>query len=69
MATKRDWGKQPPTTLEEAFQFAENLAESACAEIERALGERPRHERRDSSVVIIWPDGEVTNEIEVFYVQ
>lgn len=69
MSPERDWKTEPPTTLEEAFQLVEQWAERACDEAERAFGERPRYERRERSVVIVWPDGEETNKFEVSYVQ
>lgn len=65
----RDWEKQPPRTIEEALQFAEHLAEEACDNVFAESGERPHPERRGSSVFVVWPDGEVTNEIEVEAIQ
>lgn len=61
----RDWRANPPKTLEDSFQIAEEWAQGACDEIFAATGERPHVERRAASVVVVWPDGEVTNEIEV----
>jgi len=65
----RDWAKQPPASLEEAFQLAEHLANGACESIFQATGERPQTERRGMAVVVVWPDGEATNMIEVSYAQ
>jgi hypothetical protein len=61
----QDWAKQPPRTLEEALQFAEQVAEEACDNAFAVTGERPHPERRGCSVFIVWPDGAVTNEIQV----
>lgn len=69
MAANRDWQRNPPKTLEEGFQFAEHLAQQTFDEIERHFGERPHTERRDNTVIVVWPDGEITNQIEVSYVQ
>lgn len=66
---ERDGVLRAPSTLEEAFQAATNLAQMACDEIFATTGERPHVERRAKSIVIVWPDGEVTNEIEVEQLQ
>lgn len=58
-----------PKTREEAFLLAENIAKGACDVIARKTGERPHTERRGDTVVVVWPDGEVTNEITVEYMQ
>lgn len=63
--TARDWKEHPPATREEAFQFMEWLAQGACDAAHARTGVRPHHERRASSVVIVWPDGEITNELEL----
>lgn len=60
---------QAPKTIEEAFELAEQLAQEACDKAFTATGELPHPERRGNSVFVVWPDGEVTNEIEVFSIQ
>ena len=65
----RDWKKEPPETLEDGFQLAEQIAGDACEAIKKKTGEAVRHERRGNSIVIIWPDGEITNRIEVELIQ
>ena len=65
----RDWKTHPPKNRDDAFAFAEHLAQGACDEVFTTTGERPRVERRASSVVVVWPDGEVTNEIEIEMMQ
>ena len=69
MAMRRDWGKEPPETLEEGFELAESIASEACEALKKKTGRVVRHERRGNSVVIIWPDGEVTNRIQVELIQ
>ncbi|MCC7061048.1 MAG: hypothetical protein IT508_12530 [Burkholderiaceae bacterium] len=61
----RNWKEHPPTTREETFQFMEWLAQCACDHAFAVTGQLPHHERRASSVVIVWPDGEITNELEL----
>jgi hypothetical protein len=66
--SERDWRKNPPTNLEEAAQLAMQIAQSACDEFKR-FGDPPHPERRGNTVVVVWPDGEVTNQIDVEYQQ
>jgi hypothetical protein len=67
----RDWEKNPPKNREDAFELAEHLAQSACDCVARLYGEanRPHTERRSKSVVVVWPDGMITNEIELEMIQ
>lgn len=58
-----------PKTKEEAFRLCEEWAQGACDMMFEVTGERPHTERRESSVVVVWPDGEVTNEIEIEMLQ
>jgi hypothetical protein len=37
--------------------------------IEKATGERLRYEVHGNKILIIWPDGEVTNEIDVSLIE
>ena len=66
---RRDWGKEPPETLEEGFQLTESIAGDVCEAMRKKTGLAIRHERRGNSIVFIWPDGEVTNEITVESIQ
>lgn len=56
-------------TYEEVFEIAWKIAEESCGAAFEATGQRPHPERRGSSIFIVWPDGEITNEIEVERIQ
>ena len=62
--------KQTPLkTMEEAIALARGWAEHACEQAFIETGERPHVEQRGNTLVIVWPDGEETNQIEVEYLQ
>ena len=65
----RDWASNPPTTMEEAFQLCEELANKALDRVAPIAGMRGWTERRQNSVVVVWEDGEVTNELEINWLQ
>jgi len=65
----RDWNKQPPESMEDAFQLAEALANEALEQAMPIVGMRGWTERREKSVVVVWEDGEITNELELDWVQ
>lgn len=56
-------------TFEEALDFAKQLADESCDYAFQITGERPHYVQRGNSLIIVWPDGEETNEIEVSWVQ
>lgn len=61
---KRDWKKNPPRSFEEAKAMMRELLEEACDFAAHTLGEkRPRIEDRGDRFVVVWPDGEITNEM------
>ncbi len=69
MAELRDWKRNPPKNREEGFALAFDLAQSACDGVRRKLGYGPRPVRTETGYDIVWPDGEVTNCIDVEMIQ
>lgn len=44
----------------------ESIADEICCAVKKKCGIQPRSERKGSHVFVIWPDGEVSNDIEIF---
>ena len=53
------------TTFEEAKKLGRRILELACNDAFKMTGERPHVEDRGDRLVVVWPDGEVTNEMTI----
>jgi hypothetical protein len=51
--------------LEEAKKLGREILEKVCDDVFKLTGERPHIEDRGERMVIVWPDGEETNELEI----
>jgi len=69
MIDQRDWNENPPETVEDALEFAKMIAQEACDSTYAATGERPHYKVKGNSIFIVWPDGMITNEIEIGMLQ
>jgi hypothetical protein len=56
-------------TISQAMDKAKEIAQGACNDVFAQTGVRPHYEVYGNRVLIVWPDGEVTNEIEVSSLQ
>ncbi len=62
---RRDWKTNPPQTMRDAALLAAEMARSACDHGFAMTGQRPIAIKHGRKIVIVWPDGEVTNEIQI----
>ena len=65
---KRDWKKRPPQTVAEGMELAQMLMEQACANTAKRIGmphAAPSAVPIGNTVVVRWPDGEITNLMRV----
>lgn len=61
----RDWNKNPPETHDDYWSLARQCAEHTCDLCFEHFGERPHPEEKGDSIFIVWPDGQITNEIKI----
>jgi hypothetical protein len=55
--------------MEDAYLLAEALMNAAIADAQKICGMRAWTERRPGKVVVVWEDGEITNEAEIGWIQ
>jgi hypothetical protein len=58
-----------PSIIEQGIELAKQLAQKACDMCFEECGERPHWEVYGNKIFIVWPDGEITNEIDVSVMQ
>jgi len=67
MMPKRDWSKRPPRTVAEGMELAQMLMEQACEATAKSVAPQvgPSAVPIGNTVVVRWPDGEITNLMRV----
>ena len=61
----RNWKKMPPETTADYWDLLRDCAEETCDLCFEAVGERPHTEETNDSILIVWPDGQITNEFKI----
>ena len=51
--------------IAEARKIGRKILEQVCDDALEMTGEHPHIEEQGNRMIIVWPDGEVTNELEI----